>query len=200
MIKSAKYNARNLLFGNLLFIVFAVVFVVCRQFIGLSQQNVPGNSVENIQPSKVKQTNSTDVKVTSKCNCNGTLTKFANESTSTVPLGGFQWCSADSSARGAHQKVFAYSLFGNGSKGNVSALSINRYDSLLRKILIAAEKLYPGWIVRIYHNFHSENVPENIVSKELFELNCQFNHLDLCNVADITANIPALTPIDPALL
>lgn len=81
MIKSAKYNARNLLFGNLLFIGFAVVFVVCRQFIGLSQQNVPGNSVENIQPSKVKQTNSTDVKVTSKCNCNGTLTKFADEST-----------------------------------------------------------------------------------------------------------------------
>jgi hypothetical protein len=90
-------------------------------------------------------------------------------------------------------------LFGTGTKENVSAVS-NRYDSLLRKILIAAEKLYPGWIVRIYHNFHNENDPGNIVSKQLCELHCQFNHLDLCSVTDITGNITTLTPIDPALL
>ncbi len=32
------------------------------------------------------------------------------------------------------------------------------------------------------------------------ELHCQFNHLDLCSVTDITGNITSLTPIDPALL
>ncbi|XP_046450976.1 uncharacterized protein LOC124199264 isoform X2 [Daphnia pulex] len=164
-------------------------------FQGLGQKTETGLSKK---PSKVKQTSS-NIKVTFKCNCNRTLTKFANESNSTVPPGGFRWCSAESSARGAHQKVIAYSLFGTGTKENVSAVS-NRYDSLLRKILIAAEKLYSGWIVRIYHNFHSENDPGNIVSKQLCELHCQFNHLDLCSVTDIIGNIPALTPIDPALL
>jgi hypothetical protein len=118
MIKPIKCNARNLLFGF-------IVFVVCWQFIGLSKK-----------PSKVKQTSS-NIKVTFKCNCNRTQKKFANESNSTVPPGGFRWCSGDSTARGAHQKVIAYSLFGTGTKENVSAVS-NRYDSLLRKILIAA--------------------------------------------------------------
>jgi hypothetical protein len=181
MIKPVK--CKNFLFRLTAVGLFAVVFISYWQLIRLPKTN-----------------NSSD-KLTFKCSCSKTLKQTNNNSdnNSTVHRpGGFQWCSANSSTRGAHQKVITYSLFATENYENLPVS--NRYDSLLRKILIAAEQLYPGWIVRIYHNFHNENDPENIVSQELCELNCQFNHLDLCSVTEMIENIPALTPIDAALL
>ncbi len=120
--------------------------------------------------------------------------------TSSHRPGGFPWCSsADPSARGAHQKVITYSLFGTENNYGNSPVS-DLYNSQLRSILIAVDKQYPGWIVRIYQNFHGENQPENILSKQLYELHCQFNHLDLCSLTEMIDFIPQLTPIDPALL
>ena len=76
----------------------------------------------------------------------------------------------------------------------------NRFDSLSKNISITAAKVYPGWIVRIYHNFHNQSQSENVVHKQLCDLHCQFDHVDLCSVTDIARNIPSLTLIDPSLL
>jgi hypothetical protein len=62
---------------------------------------------------------------------------------------------------------------------------------------------YPGWIVRIYHNFRnqSENPDEKSVLDQLSELSCQFQHVDLCSLTEMIASLTSsLTPIDPDLL
>jgi hypothetical protein len=201
MIKPAKFNARNLFLG---FFLFAFAFLIFFwQFVGLSSpQNVSVNSIESetVPPSmaitgavsEVMET--TTEKITSQRSCNRTFNKVANEN----PAGPFRWCSADSSARGAHQKVISYSLFGTGKNENVSVS--DRYLKLLRNISMTSEKSYPGWIVRIYHNFHNQSDAENVVYDQLFELSCQFNHIDLCSLTEMIGSLTSLTPIDPDLL
>ncbi|KAI9562681.1 hypothetical protein GHT06_010135 [Daphnia sinensis] len=107
----------------------------------------------------------------------------------------FQWCSADSSARRMHQKVITFTLF-----GAANASLFTRYDSLLTNISTTSRQMYPGWIVRIYHNFRNESEWERSVLNQLDNLKCQFDHVDLCSVPELIARIPALTPVDPALL
>jgi hypothetical protein len=213
MIKPAKFNARNLFLG---FALFALAFwIFFWQFVGLSPpQNVVSsvNSIktETVQPStvidavtEVMQQTTTE-KITSQRNCNRTFNAVGNNTTTSSVLtkpGVFRWCSADSSARGAHQKVISYSLFGTGQKENVSVS--DRFVKLLRNISVTAEKSYPGWIVRIYHNFRnqSENSDEKSVFNQLSELSCQFNHVDLCSLTEMIASLTSsLTPIDPDLL
>jgi hypothetical protein len=217
MIQPAKFNARNLFLG---FVLFALAFFIFFwQFVGLSPpQNAVSSAVnsintETVQPStvidavtEVMQQTTTE-KITSQRNCNRTFNAVAvdkNSTTSSVlttPGTPFRWCSADSSARGAHQKVISYSLFGTGQKENVSVS--DRFVKLLRNISVTAEKSYPGWIVRIYHNFRnqSENPDEKSVFNQLSELSCQFNHVDLCSLTEMIASLTSsLTPIDPDLL
>jgi hypothetical protein len=138
-------NCKNLLFGVTAVGLFAVVFISYWQLIR--------------QPETPPKTNNSSDKLIFKCSCNRTLKQVTNnnsDNNSTVHQpGGFPWCSANSSTRGAHQKVITYSLFATENYENLPVSK--RYDTLLRKILIAVEKLYSGWIVRIYHIFHSEN-------------------------------------------
>jgi hypothetical protein len=92
-------------------------------------------------------------------------------------------------------------LFGTGQKENVSVS--DRFVKLLRNISVTAEKSYPGWIVRIYHNFRnqSENPDEKSVFNQLSELSCQFSHVDLCSLTEMIASLTSSpTPIDPDLL
>ena len=63
-----------------------------------------------------------DVPFNSKCICNN-KTSIKAATTNPSSPGEFHWCSADSSARGAHQKVITYSLFGTGKNENVSVQS-----------------------------------------------------------------------------
>lgn len=181
MFQYTKCSSRKLLLGCL---VFALVFFVCWQLIGLSRQT---NTVETATFVQSVTDATAQVRFSS---CNRTnRVKNVTES-----IDAFQWCSADSSARGTHQKVITYTLFGAGKENDSVS---NRYDSLLSNISITAKELYPGWIVRIYHNFRKESESERTV---LHDLDCQFNHVDVCSVPEIIDNIPALTPIDPALL
>ena len=198
MIKPVKCCSRNV---QLVSFLAAVVIVSLWQLAKLSHQNVSAdNSViikseTTVQPAdKVKPA---DVPFNSKCICNN-KTSIKAATTNPSSPGEFHWCSADSSARGAHQKVITYSLFGTGKNENVTVS--NRFDSLLKNISITAAKVYPGWIVRIYHNFHNQSQSENVVHKQLCDLHCQFDHVDLCSVTDMAKNIPSLTPIDPSLL
>jgi hypothetical protein len=130
MIKPAKFNARNLFLG---FALFALAFwIFFWQFVGLSPpQNVVSsvNSIktETVQPStvidavtEVMQQTTTE-KITSQRNCNRTFNAVGNNTTTSSVLtkpGVFRWCSADSSARGAHQKVISYSLFSTFGTGH----------------------------------------------------------------------------------
>jgi hypothetical protein len=214
MIKPVKFNARNLFLG---FFLFALAFLIFFwQFVGLSPPQNAVSSVnsiiktETVQPStvidavtEVMQQTTTE-KITSQRNCNRTFNAVDKNSTTwsvlTTP-GSFRWCSSDSSARGAHQKVISYSLFGTGQKENVSVS--DRFVKLLRNISVTAEKSYPGWIVRIYHNFRnqSENPDEKSVFNQLSELSCQFSHVDLCSLTEMIASLTSSpTPIDPDLL
>ncbi|XP_046636974.1 uncharacterized protein LOC124315376 [Daphnia pulicaria] len=214
MIQPAKFNARNLFLG---FVLFALAFFIFFwQFVGLSPpQNAVSSAVnsintETVQPStvidavtEVMQQTTTE-KSTSQRNCNRTFNAVDKNSTTwsvlTTP-GSFRWCSLDSSARGAHQKVISYSLFGTGQKENVSVS--DRFVKLLRNISVTAEKSYPGWIVRIYHNFRnqSEHPDEKSVFNQLSELSCQFSHVDLCSLTEMIASLTSSpTPIDPDLL
>uniref|UniRef100_A0A0P5A3Z5 Lactosylceramide n=1 Tax=Daphnia magna TaxID=35525 RepID=A0A0P5A3Z5_9CRUS len=188
MFQFGRCNSRNLLLG---FLVFAVAFFVCWQLVGLTHPNnstKTGNLIHS-QPAEIV----TNLKQTSvqSSSCNKTI-GAENVATSNDA---FQWCSADSSARGMHQKVITFTLFG---AANMSLFS--RYDSLLRNISTTSRQMYPGWIVRIYHNFHNESETERSIVNQLFDLSCQFDHVDLCSIAELIARIPALTPIDPALI
>jgi hypothetical protein len=131
MIQPAKFNARNLFLG---FVLFALAFFIFFwQFVGLSPpQNAVSSAVnsintETVQPSTVidavteviQQT--TTEKITSQRNCNRTFNAVDNNTTTSTVLttpGSFRWCSADSSARGAHQKVISYSLFSTFGTGH----------------------------------------------------------------------------------
>lgn len=188
MFQFGRCNSRNLLLG---FLVFAVAFFVCWQLVGLTHPNnstKTGNLIHS-QPAETV-TNLKQISVQSS-SCNKTI-GAENVATSNDA---FQWCSADSSARGMHQKVITFTLFG---AANISLFS--RYDSLLRNISTTSRQMYPGWIVRIYHNFHNESETERSILNQLFNLSCQFDHVDLCSIAELIGRIPALTPIDPALI
>ena len=106
----------------------------------------------------------------------------------------FHWCSEDSSMRGPSQKIVTYALFGNASSEAV----YGRYFSLLRNISITADKKYPGWIVRIYHDILESN---ELAHQQLCIVYCRYPNVDLCSVPLLADRIGNETsPIDPALL
>lgn len=128
------------------------------------------------------------------CNFSNKKTILANQQSMSFNPDAFQWCSTHSSARGTQQKVIAYTIYGNVD---------NRYYSLLTNISLRAEILYPGWIVRIYHNFHNQSEEAH---QQLCNVYCQLNHVDLCSVPELIQRIRNATKnnqpesIDPVLL
>lgn len=109
----------------------------------------------------------------------------------------FNWCSSESSLRGRHQKVISYVLYGKVNE---------RYFSLIKNISSTAEEIYPGWIVRIYHNFVNQSGPEQEARDHLCNVYCQFNNIDLCSMPSliervrITNNTTTPATMDPGLL
>jgi hypothetical protein len=108
----------------------------------------------------------------------------------------FQWCSPESSGRGSNQKVISYALYGDKKE---------RYFSLIKNISSTAEQIYPGWIVRIYHNFSNQSVSDKMDFKELCDVHCQFKNFDLCNMSELIKQArmkkkSTAEPIDPDFL
>jgi hypothetical protein len=109
----------------------------------------------------------------------------------------FKWCSPESAVRGMHQKVITYTLYGNVHNASVA----KRYYSLLRNISLTAERDYPDWVVRIYHNIRDRGGPEREAHDQLCDIYCRFHNVDLCSVPLLVERIGNQTiPIDPALL
>jgi hypothetical protein len=133
--------------------------------------------------------------ISSLCNCGKEIIMAENEPPNSNGL--FDWCSRESSVRGPHQKIISYALYGNAQNASV----FKRYYSLLRNISLTAERDYPGWIIRIYHNIPDRNGPEREAHEQLCDVYCRFNHVDLCSVPLLIDRIGNdTTPIDPALL
>ena len=82
-------------------------------------------------------------------------------------------CGQEANARGSGQKVAAFTFFVSSvvkqDRNYFGGISLNA---------AAIEKLYPDFVMRVYHNISSSS------SKTLCELECRFPNLDFCNVTD----------------
>ncbi len=172
-------RTRRLPFFTLVFItsfLFAVVFVWHRQFTEETNDYV------------------TDApfifSIPSLCNCEKEI--LAVEELPGIQE--FDWCGPESSFRGKHQKVLTYTLYGNANNTSI----FNRYYSLLKNISRTAEKAYPGWIIRIYHNITEYDEAYNL----LCDVYCRFQNVDLCSLPQLVDRIGdnSTTPINPALI
>ena len=140
--------------------------------------------------------------VTSLCNCSKEIQVLVDELSSPQSDEAFDWCSSVSSIRGKYQKVITYTLYGN----TTDPVVFKRYYSYLSDIAVTAEKEYPGWNIRVYHNFSDDQT--NSKSREraahdlLCDVYCKFPHVDLCSVPLMVKRIGHGNkyPIDPALL
>ncbi len=180
-------QARQLSFFALIFVAFVVVW--------------NQNSIVTVKRGQCKrpqvhnETEETNKYISSLCNC-GKEIMMGDESIQPHP-DAFKWCSPDSSIRGMHQKIITYTLYGNVHNASVA----KRYYSLLRNISLTAERDYPGWVVRIYHNIRDRGGPEREAHNQLCDVYCRFHNVDLCSVPLLIQSIGnATTPIDPALL
>ncbi|EFX76533.1 hypothetical protein DAPPUDRAFT_322288 [Daphnia pulex] len=79
-------------------------------------------------------------------------------------------CEAD--LRGPNQSVVSFSLYGDLSDPAVS----DRYIRPLRALTANISRIYPDWIVRIYHNFSMED------GRELKEMLNNSAKIDFCDV------------------
>jgi len=126
----------------------------------------------------------------SSCPCDKNIpdTIINHESTDQLPY----WCNSyESNLRGPGQRVISYTLYGNIT----DAVVFKKYFSLLNEIATTAHDLYPGWIIRIYHN-----LDEN--QKEICDAYCNHDNVELCSVPKIVEglNKTIKSDIDPKLV
>jgi hypothetical protein len=115
-------------------------------------------------------------------------------------------CSWDADQRGHHQKVIAYTIFGNFSRDVVTHKYLHRYftqtvkeipsifpgKQLTGRFVFNNRGIYvmfvffwlQGWIVRIYHNLTNDVADRNAwkILENILNLG---NHVDLCNATEI---------------
>jgi len=82
-------------------------------------------------------------------------------------------CSHYSTLRGFHQRIIAISMY--GPKENI-IFGLNESLNFLHELIIDMKKMYPGWILRIYHD---GSIEENTVCL----IECTHNHVDFCNAS-----------------
>ncbi|XP_071519630.1 uncharacterized protein [Panulirus ornatus] len=89
-------------------------------------------------------------------------------------------CSHYSTQRGGHQRVISYSYY---NPGHVTA---DPDDQHYKKYLLqlygrarVVKQMYPGWIMRIYHNVSTHDA---VSSEFLCRIYCDYPHVDLCDV------------------
>ena len=84
-------------------------------------------------------------------------------------------CSSDAFYRGPHQKVISFSFYGdiNSEKSKMKGF----FEGIIGNLKLIP-KFYPGWIMRLYYDLDKKNP----VLKDICELACNDNNLDLCEV------------------
>ncbi|KAK4027693.1 uncharacterized protein LOC116927338 [Daphnia magna] len=133
--------------------------------------------------------------ISSLCNCGKEIVMAADSLRPDPKV--FDWCSRESTIRGPNQKIISYALYGDAQNASI----FNRYYSLLRNISLTAERDYPGWIIRIYHDIPDARGPAKEAHDQLCQVYCRFDHVDLCSVPLLIDRIGNnTTPMDPALL
>ena len=187
LIQLVTRQSRQLTFVTLVFVAIVVVWN--------QSTHSDLNRSQCRRRSAVNKTEEPPKYVSPLCNC-GKEVAMGSESIQPDP-NAFKWCSSESSIRGMHQKVITYTLYGNVHNASVA----NRYYSLLRNISLTADRDYPGWVVRIYHNIRDRGGPDREAHNQLCDVYCQFQNVDLCSVPLIIERIGNKTmPIDPGLL
>ena len=191
LIQLVTHQSRSLSF----FALFSVGIV----FVWHQQNSIRVNSNRVLCKKKVdmvsNETEETSKYISPLCNCGKEIAM--GEETIQPDPDAFKWCSPESSIRGMHQQVITYTLYGNVHNASVA----KRYYSLLRNISLTAERDYPGWVVRIYHNIRDRGGPEREAHDQLCDIYCRFHNVDLCSVPLLVERIGNKTiPIDPALL
>ncbi|XP_046452556.1 uncharacterized protein LOC124200379 isoform X2 [Daphnia pulex] len=178
--------------------IFVIILLIVAVIVSWNQHKVINfNKVQCKTLQTSNESKETTIYISSLCNCNKE-TVTDNESVHLVSTA-FKWCSPESSMRGMHQFVIAYTLYGNVHNDTVA----QRYFSMsiLRNISLTAEKLYPGWIVRIYHNIRDQEGAEKDAHNQLCDIYCQFHNVDLCSVPNMVDRIGnKTTPIEAGLL
>lgn len=81
-------------------------------------------------------------------------------------------CSDWADSRGQSQRVISYSIYGSLQSSYFKGIRLN---------LKGVEQFYPGYTMRLYHNADESQTG----FKELCDIYCQSNTLDLCNVRHI---------------
>ncbi|KAI9562940.1 hypothetical protein GHT06_010396 [Daphnia sinensis] len=87
-------------------------------------------------------------------------------------------CSRDADERGPHQKIIAYSLYGNLSAPKFAS----KYLRFFRETLNSVPLAYPGWVVRIYHNLTMDDDEGWKVLENTIDFG---DHIDLCNATEL---------------
>ncbi|CAL4087839.1 unnamed protein product, partial [Meganyctiphanes norvegica] len=83
-------------------------------------------------------------------------------------------CSAEATFRGPSQYVVSLSVFG---------IFPNEYYSGIQHIVEQVATLYPGWVMRLYHDL---DIHDEHQQAWLCQLTCMNSHIDLCNIRNIT--------------
>ena len=82
-------------------------------------------------------------------------------------------CSHYSTLRGAHQRVMAISMY--GPKEN-AMFGMNASLNFLHELIADMTKIYPGWILRVYHD---ASIRKDIVCP----IECAHRNVDFCNAS-----------------
>lgn len=84
--------------------------------------------------------------------------------------------------RGYHQRIIAISLFGPKENFLFQPRSSN---SFLRDLIQDVSAVYPGWILRVYHD-------NTIDMKQVREFQCRYDHVDFFNMTGKSYPLPRM--------
>ncbi|XP_032798069.1 uncharacterized protein LOC116934719 isoform X2 [Daphnia magna] len=90
-------------------------------------------------------------------------------------------CSRAADQRGPHQKIISYSIYGNFCRAEIAKKYLKPFIQTLTRI----PSVYPGWVVRIYHNVTKDDGETWNMINNTLNLG---NHIDFCNATEIIRN------------
>ena len=168
VIRSIKLKFESLITTNKKYTLsFILIIIFLQQFNTFlvnsikDSTNDVNDSSDKIEPDKIVEISNKNPNLDYDCQCKQLEMLRRNNSV----------CSEYTNARDSNQKIISYSYY-EGQNDEAKYLESNAET---------INHLYPGYIMRIYHNF-TEN-------QKLCELFCQNEHIDLCNVRKLGNSI-----------
>lgn len=86
-------------------------------------------------------------------------------------------CSDHATARGPNQKIIVYAFYGTIDSKYFNGTAVN---------VDAVKQMYPGWVIRVYHNLSLDNEVE---ATALCDLWCDHDYLDFCDVRHLPPDL-----------